>query len=100
VLVAPYTWIIDQAILVPAILHGVYVTRSRNLLALLALASAVLEVAPLRGFALMQSPFYLWTAPAWLGWYLLATRSSRREGATDPPVAIDATETATEAAGL
>ena len=75
VLAAPYTWIIDQTILVPAILHGVYVTRSRILLATLALASAVIEIAPHRGMELMHSPFYLWTTPVWLAWYLLATRS-------------------------
>jgi hypothetical protein len=79
VLVAPYTWLIDQAILVPALLHGVYVTRSRGLLAVLALATAVTETAPLLGFKLLHSPFYLWTAPMWLVWYLCATRSTRPE---------------------
>ena len=33
VLVAPYSWLYDQAILLPAILHGMYYTRSRNLIA-------------------------------------------------------------------
>ena len=28
-LVAPYTWLTDQVILIPALLHGVYVSRSR-----------------------------------------------------------------------
>jgi hypothetical protein len=79
VLVAPYTWLIDQAILAPALLHGVYVTRSRGLLALLALATAVSETAPVLGFSLLHSPFYLWTAPMWLIWYLLAIRSARPE---------------------
>ena len=79
VLVAPYTWLIDQAILVPALLHGVYVTRSRSLLALLALGTAVTEIAPLLGLKLLHSPFYIWTAPMGLVWYLYATRSPRPE---------------------
>jgi hypothetical protein len=79
VLVAPYTWLIDQAILVPALLHGVYITRSRSLLALLAVATAVTEIAPVLGLKLLHSPFYIWTAPMWLVWYLFATRSARAE---------------------
>ncbi|MGA1983676.1 MAG: glycosyltransferase family 87 protein [Acidobacteriaceae bacterium] len=74
VLAAPYSWFIDQAILIPALLHGVLLTRSRGLIAALALASAVIEIGPLRGLPVLQSPFYLWTAPAWLAWYLVATR--------------------------
>jgi len=76
VLVAPYSWLMDQAILIPALLHGAYVTRSRNLVAILALASAVIEIGALRGLTLLHSPFYLWTTPAWLAWYLYATRNS------------------------
>jgi hypothetical protein len=98
VLVAPYTWIIDQAVLMPALLHGVYVTRSRTLLAILAMTTAVLEIAPLRGKAPMQSAFYLWTVPTWLVWYLLATRSARRENASAPPVAAERVAMAIEAA--
>jgi hypothetical protein len=78
VLVAPYSWFIDQAILIPALLHGVLLTRSRGLLAALALASAVIEIGPVRGLPVLQSPFYLWTAPAWLAWYLCAVRSARQ----------------------
>jgi uncharacterized protein len=75
-LFAPYTWFMDQAILIPALLHAAYVTRSRNLLAVLALASAIIEIAILRGLPLLQSVFYLWTAPGWLVWYLCATRAT------------------------
>ncbi len=88
VMAAPYTWLIDQAVLMPAVMHGVYRTRSQGLLALLASLSAVLEIAPLRGFALMHSPFYIWTAPAWLAWYLLAVRSATRERAGNPPAIV------------
>jgi hypothetical protein len=84
VLVSPYTWLIDQSVLIPALLHGIYATRSRSLLAMFALASAAIEIAPLRGLQLLYSPFYIWTAPAWLVWYLYATRSTRLESNSDP----------------
>jgi hypothetical protein len=76
VLFAPYTWLMDQAILIPALLHAAYFTRSRGLIAALALASAVIEVGALRGMEVLHSPFYIWTAPAWLVWYLYATKTS------------------------
>jgi len=76
VIVAPYAWLMDQAILLPALLHAAYFTRSRSLIAVLALASAVIELGALRGVALLHSPLYLWTAPAWLAWYLYATRTT------------------------
>ena len=100
VFVAPYTWIIDQAVLVPAILHGAYQTRSRNLFGVLALASAVLELAPLRGFALMQSPFYLWTMPVWLAWYLFATRPAGSENESAPLLLAGGVSVATGASPL
>lgn len=77
-LVAPYTWLTDQVILIPALLHGVYVSRSRGLIAMLGLASAVIQMSPLLGGPeLTHSVWYAWTAPAWLVGYLVATRSSR-----------------------
>ena len=74
VLLAPYTWLMDQAILVPALLHAAYRTRSRSLVAILALASAFIEMGILGGPSVMHSARYMWTAPAWLAWYLYATR--------------------------
>lgn len=70
VLAAPYTWLIDQCVAIPALLYGLSVTRSRVLVATLALASATMELAPLRHLSILHSNFYLWTAPAWLGWYI------------------------------
>jgi hypothetical protein len=77
VLVAPYTWFTDQAIVLPAMMHAVFVSRSRGLIAALALATAVIEIGPLFGMPVLQSPFYFWTAPAWIALYLLATRGNR-----------------------
>jgi hypothetical protein len=71
--VAPYTWFTDQAVLIPALLNGAYRTRSRTLIAVLALMSAFIEIEALRG-AELRSAFYLWTAPGWLLWYFFATR--------------------------
>jgi hypothetical protein len=76
VFVAPYSWFFDQVILIPAVLHGIYSTRSRTYVAIFALMSAVIEIGALRGVKL-DSKFYLWTAPAWLVWYVLATRTSQ-----------------------
>jgi hypothetical protein len=73
VVVAPYVWLMDQTVLIPALLLGIYSTRSRVLIALLALASAVLEIAALRGAGL-YSAWYFFTAPAWLAFYLIASR--------------------------
>jgi hypothetical protein len=98
VLVAPYSWFIDQAILIPALLHGVLLTRSRGLLAALALASAVIEIGPLRGLPVLHSPFYLWTAPAWLAWYLCAVRSARQAEERVRPRIADGVTTVTEQA--
>jgi hypothetical protein len=73
VLVAPYSWFMDQAVLIPAVLAGAYAARSRTLIAVLALMSAGIEIAAARG-VILASPFYLWTAPGWLLWFLIATR--------------------------
>jgi hypothetical protein len=86
---APYTWLMDQAILIPALLHAAYLTRSRSLVAILALASAVIEVGILRGLPLLHSAFYLWTAPAWLAWYLYATRFSYETKVNVSPAPAD-----------
>lgn len=72
VLVAPYSWFMDQAILLPAMFVGLYTTRSRTWIAIFALMSAAIEIATFRG-VILASPFYLWTAPGWLLWFLIAT---------------------------
>ncbi len=74
---APYCWLFDQALAIPALLQGVYLTRSRILIAVLAFASVLLEVEAASGFKL-PSAFHLWTAPAWLAWYLVARATARK----------------------
>jgi hypothetical protein len=76
-LLAPYAWLYDQCLMLPALLHAAYAVRSRALLAVLALMilAADLELC----FVKVISPLWLWTAPAWLVWYLLAAASQRAE---------------------
>ena len=76
-LAAPYSWFYDQCLAIPALLHGAYATRSRKLLALLALLILVMDIE-LCVFPI-ASPFYLWTAPSWLAWYLFARASAGKE---------------------
>ncbi len=84
VVCAPYALLTDEAILLPAVLAGIYradaAGRSILLFGVLA-GAAMLEV-----FAKipMASAYYLWTAPAWLAWYLYATRK-KPELHTLPP---------------
>jgi uncharacterized membrane protein (DUF106 family) len=55
----------------PALLQGAYLTRSRALLVVLAVASLAVEVQLVGGIK-VTSAWFLWTVPAWLAWYLLA----------------------------
>jgi hypothetical protein len=87
VLAAPYCWLYDQGVLIPALLQGAYTTRRRSLIAILALTNLPIEIA-LMCDVRITSLFYLWTAPAWLAWYLVA----RATASTSP---VEATETQT-----
>jgi hypothetical protein len=76
VMVAPYAWFTDEAVLLPAILAGIFRASDnrRSLLPFCFVAGiAFLEV--LSG-VITNSGFYAWTAPAWLLWYIVATRPS------------------------
>jgi Protein of unknown function (DUF2029). len=72
-LTAPYCWPYDQTIASPALLHGAYTTRSRSMLAILALAGIPVLGAIMAGIKI-TTPFYLLIAPTWLAWYLVANR--------------------------
>lgn len=78
----PYGFVYDQSMLLPAVLAGAYrcIESSRPTWPLGLFAGVgVLELnIPIQ----IVSPYYLWTAPAWLCWYLYATgRFSRRPSA-------------------
>ncbi len=83
---APYSWIYDAGVAIPALLQGAYATRSRIMLAVLALLGALVEIA-LLGDALKPYAIYLWTlwtAPAWLVWYLLASEIGSARSLPEP----------------
>ncbi len=82
ILVSPYGWLTDQALVIPALLVGVYRATSREQLGVLALASAVVEIVQMAGLG-MHSAFYLWTTPFWLAWYLQVTIKARSVKVTD-----------------
>jgi len=69
-LVAPFGWIFDQSLAIPAVLLGASRTSSRVALAALAVMYLLIEIEVNR-FDL-HSAAYLWTAPAWLAWYAIA----------------------------
>ncbi|MGA1983675.1 MAG: glycosyltransferase 87 family protein [Acidobacteriaceae bacterium] len=98
VVVAPYSWYVDEAVVLPALLHALYRTRSRSLVAILALLSAAIEIGNVLGLPLRTLALYVWTAPAWLGWYLWAMRSEGREDQDALPQPVGGITTVTEEA--
>jgi hypothetical protein len=72
---APYEWVTDEAVLLPAILFGLYRATGRALTAYAVIAGLALLLV-LFG-AGMNSGFYVWTSAAWLGWYCYVLSSSR-----------------------
>lgn len=98
VVVAPYSWYMDQAVVLPALLHALYRNRSRSLVAILALLSATIAIGNFLGLPLRTLALYLWTAPAWLGWYLCAMRSEGRADEDGLSRPVDGITTVTEEA--
>jgi hypothetical protein len=74
VLAAPYCFPPDQCLAIPAVLHGMYRTRSRALTALLALILLAIQFEAWK--VRIISGYFMWLAPTWLVWYLLAVRSA------------------------
>jgi hypothetical protein len=74
-LCAPYAWVTDEAVLLPAVLAGVYraIEARRSLLPIAIFGAAAL--IELYTDVRITSWYYTWTTPAWLAWYLYATRS-------------------------
>ncbi|UWZ85684.1 glycosyltransferase family 87 protein [Occallatibacter riparius] len=71
---APYAWFMDESVLFPAVLLGMYAARktSRPLLPVFA-AGAIAATEVLAGIPANRW-YFLWTPLAWLAWYLYATR--------------------------
>ncbi len=81
VLCSPYALLTDEAVLLPAVLAGIYrADRSGRSLLPFGLAAGVAMIEVFAEIP-MTTVFYLWTAPAWLAWYLYATGDKRETGA-------------------
>jgi len=84
---SPYSWFSDQALLFPAILAGMLAAENRAPKWIL-LGLIVAGSLPGVLFAIeLPSPFYVWTAPAWLLWYLFAMRGKGKGALADSPMA-------------
>jgi hypothetical protein len=76
----PFGWVTDESMLLPAVLTGLYrAAKHRRSLIPLGLFAGVALAEVLVPVQII-SPFYLWTTPAWLSWYLYATRSEVKSG--------------------
>jgi len=82
IFVAPYCWLWDHSIAIPALLFGIARTASRNKIAVLALLYVALLVQPFAFSVGLNSKLFLWPAAAWVIWYLVALRKQ----ATAEPV--------------
>jgi len=82
ILVAPYCWLWDHSLAIPAFLFGASRTPSRMLLAVLAALFIVLELEPYAFHVQLTSKGFLWAAVAWVVWYVLAIRSARPQPAS------------------
>jgi len=77
-LAAPYSWLYDQCLVIPALLDGAYATRSRKLLAALALLILATDLELGLGVR-VTSTLFLWTTPAWLLWFILARATAAKK---------------------
>lgn len=70
---APYGFFTDECILLPYVLAGLYrAEESRRSFLPLALFNGVALIEIFGGVDI-NSPYYLWSTPAWLAWYLFAS---------------------------
>jgi hypothetical protein len=80
IVAAPYCFLFDQSLALPAVLYAASRTSSRRMLAALAVLYLLVEIVPWFHFG-PTAYFYswLWQAPAWLAWYVLARRSTQQD---------------------
>jgi len=76
ILAAPFGWIFDQTLAIPAILFAASRSRSQAVLPVLALLYLLVEIQLISPLDL-HSAVYLWIAPAWLVWYIFAQSITR-----------------------
>ena len=79
VVCSPYAWFTDESLLLPAVLTGVLRARqTHQSLVPFALASGV-ALAEIACAVKITTLFYIWTAPAWLACFVLATTQTNRD---------------------
>ncbi len=83
-IVAPFGWVFDQTLAIPAILLAASRNTSRLMLAALAAIYLLIEFEVNR-FDL-HSKAFLWIAPAWLAWFVLARIKLRQPAAVPAQV--------------
>ncbi len=72
---APYAWFTDEVVVLPAMLAALYISsRSGRPVWPFGFFSGIALVEVMERVSL-TSALYLWTMPAWLAWYLYATRA-------------------------
>jgi hypothetical protein len=86
IVAAPYCFLYDQGLAIPALLDGAYSTRARWLLTALAVVLLAIDAEVCK--VEIVSALYLWTAPVWLGWYLLARAHARDTAAVATPQSV------------
>ena len=90
ILAAPYCWLYDQVLAIPALLQAACRSTSRDLLLMLAFLSAVIEMA-LVGSAWLHSDVFrltYWSTPAWILWYWRATSNLKSPVGRFPSMAL------------
>jgi hypothetical protein len=84
VMTAPYAWVTDEAILIPAMLVALYRLERNGLSMLPYLCAALPALLEVLFGVQPDTPWYLWTTPAWLAFYLYAARAARNHAASVP----------------
>jgi hypothetical protein len=77
IVATPFGWLFDQVVAIPALLEGVYLTRSGTMLVILAIASGLVQIDSVFGVGFF-SGVILFTSPAWLAWYLIVCALAKR----------------------
>lgn len=83
---APYAWFTDESLLVAPILAGLYrsQTEGRSLLPF-ALINFFLIAEVVKGYWI-TTPYFVWSVPAWLAWYLYASRGASNFSTESTPI--------------
>jgi hypothetical protein len=77
VLCAPYAWFTDEAVLLPAVLAGVYRARATGRSVVPIVLFSAVALVELYANVRITAWYYTWTTPAWLAWWLYANRAPK-----------------------